>query len=547
LAFQRAVVVTALFCFTMGSLSREQFSFYAYYFGLILLVASLPLSKFGMSLAQFFIAGSWLMSGDFRGKLKSFVANKTALVLSSLFLLHVLGLLWTSDFEYAFKDLRIKLPLLLMPFLLATSPPLSKKQFDYLLMAVIGGVTVSTFISMFVYWGLTDKPVHNIRDISIFISHIRLVLICCVAVFASAWLIWDNRGENKYRYTGVLAFIIIWLSFFVFFIQGLTGMVILTLAFTAFWIVVIIRSADIESKAIALLMLIVPGFYIWSTVDEVTQALKPREGLTGIPSETHTPSGNPYTHDPHRIEFENGYPVWVYLCEDELREEWNRKSRIAYDSTDERGQELRITLIRYLTSKGLKKDGDGLRTLVQDEILLVERGVANVYYRDMTGFRARLHQVAWEIANYRAGGDPSGHSVAQRLEFWKAALHIIKDHPVIGTGTGDVPSAFRQKYEEINSRLSERWRLRSHNQFLAIGVSFGITGFLWFLYTLIYPLIGSYHRRNLLYLAFAAVAWISMMTEDTLETQAGVTFFALFSALFLFVYPQKADFRGNRG
>ena len=36
-----------------------------------------------------------------------------------------------------------------------------------------------------------------------------------------------------------------------------------------------------------------------------------------------------------------------------------------------------------------------------------------------------------------------------------------------------------------------------------------------------------------------------MVTEDTLETQAGVTFFALFTSIFLFVNPQNPRIDGN--
>jgi hypothetical protein len=35
-----------------------------YFAGIILLVASLPLSKFVMSVSQFIILGSWLLSGN---------------------------------------------------------------------------------------------------------------------------------------------------------------------------------------------------------------------------------------------------------------------------------------------------------------------------------------------------------------------------------------------------------------------------------------------------------------------------------------------------
>ena len=97
----------------------------------------------------------------------------------------------------------------------------------------------------------------------------------------------------------------------------------------------------------------------------------------------------------------------------------------------------------------------------------------------------------------------------------------------------------------MHSLLDERWRLRSHNQYLSIAVAFGITGLLWFIFTLIYPLIRQARSGDYLYVFFIIISILSMVTEDTLETQAGVTFFALFTCIFLFVDPKNSRAGGN--
>jgi len=45
-------------------------------------------------------------------------------------------------------------------------------------------------------------------------------------------------------------------------------------------------------------------------------------------------------------------------------------------------------------------------------------------------------------------------------------------------------------------------------------------------------------RKNLsfLFAAFMLIAFLSMFNEDCLETQAGVTFYAFFAALFMWAY-----------
>ena len=133
-----------------------------YYVSLALLVASLPLSKFTMSIFQFTTLIFWFWHGvditflqkypsrsllnparvlalvaetlvqisiAFAQKLTRFFRNKPALIITSLLLLHVLGLIYTTDFGYALKDLRIKLPILILPLFLATGPRLNTDTF----------------------------------------------------------------------------------------------------------------------------------------------------------------------------------------------------------------------------------------------------------------------------------------------------------------------------------------------------------------------------------------------------------------------------------
>jgi hypothetical protein len=140
---------------------------------------------------------------------------------------------------------------------------------------------------------------------------------------------------------------------------------------------------------------------------------------------------------------------------------------------------------------------------------------------------------------YENTGDANGHSITQRFEYWKAAAGIITGHPVLGVGTGDIQQAFDHQYEISKTNLRKEWRLRSHNQYLSITVAFGFFGLIWFLFALIYPSLKLKGYSDFLYLTFFIVAAVSFITEDTLETQVGVTFFAFLNAFFLFNKPEK--------
>ena len=119
-----------------------------YFTGLFLMIVSLPLSRFSLSVAQFILVGNWLLETDFRRKWNEFRKNPPALVIVSLFLLHVIGLIHSSDMTYAMKDLRIKLPLLALPVIFSTTKPLESKKFNILLVSYIGAVIISTLINL---------------------------------------------------------------------------------------------------------------------------------------------------------------------------------------------------------------------------------------------------------------------------------------------------------------------------------------------------------------------------------------------------------------
>ena len=77
-------------------------------FGLFLIIVGMPLSKFLMSVGQFVLLWNWIIEGNFKRKWSVMKTSKVLWVMSSFYLLHLIGLFWTSDFDYAANDLKIK-------------------------------------------------------------------------------------------------------------------------------------------------------------------------------------------------------------------------------------------------------------------------------------------------------------------------------------------------------------------------------------------------------------------------------------------------------
>jgi hypothetical protein len=505
-----------------------------------LMLIALPLSKFVMSVAQFIMVFNWLLDRRLLEKWKAFFLNLPAMVLVSIYLLHIIGLLWTSDFDYALKDLRVKLPLLALPVIISTSPKISSRIFHYLMLLFIAANVAGSFFS--VHFLLTNE-VTEIRSISLFISHIRFSLNICVAIFAGGYLVFGTSFFNRIIKT-VVFFSCLWLLLFLVILESVTGLGIFVLVALLLMVVLIFKSKKPLLKwSLATLLIVVPVvmfFYLRNIyLDYFPQKPFIYQGMDEFTSQ-----GNRYFHYEEIQGAENGNWIGQYIQMDELKSAWNLRSAIHFDTTDRAGHYVRYTLLRYLTSKGLRKDAEGMAKLTDNDIRNIENGIANV--RDLTksSFENRLRTIVWEIMLHKKTGYLSGHSVAQRLEFWRAGYLIINDNFWMGTGTGDISNAFKEQYDKMDSQLGERFRWRSHNQYMSMLATFGIFGLLWFLIAILWPPLRLGMFSDYYFLSFFAVLMLSMITEDTIESQAGATFFAFFMAFFLFAHKgtDKAEF-----
>lgn len=514
-------------------ITQAQFHAFVYLLGLCILAGSIPLSRFGMSVGQLMLLGNWLVEGRIPEKLRRFVANRAAVVLSLLFLLHVAGLFYTTDFDYAIKDLRTKVPLALLPLLFSSMPVPDRKKIELITGIYILAVLLSSVLST-IY--LLQGYYQDIREISPFVSHIRLSLNVCLSIILLIWYYFHPPLPGQ-RIKILLAGLIIWFVAFLYYLESLSGIFILFVLIVSLLIRAfqLIRSPwrwGVLGLAAGLPVFL--AIYVNLMIRNYIHT--PKIEFSNL--EKFTPRMNPYEHDSLNHHVVNGHYLWVYVCQPELRECWNKVSAIPYDGKTRNGQKLSDILIRYMASKGLRKDFDGFQSLTDEDIRQVENGETDASNNEGPKILGRLRAICWEIQNYKITGDPSGHSVTMRIEYWKASLGIIRQAPM-GVGTGDMNEAFREQYKRMNSELKPEWQRRSHNQFLSVTVGFGIIGLLIFLFCLLYPPLHLKAFRDFRFAYFFLIFILSMLVEDTIESQDGVTFAAFFFCFLLFLSPGK--------
>ena len=527
----------------------------AYLLGLLMVAVGLTLSPFLMGMSQFWLVLVWLVDaslpplkggqGGFKDKFSRFCNNKAAVLLVAFFLMHIIGLLYTTDFQYAMKDLRVKLPILVMPFVLSSMPPLDRKRFDFVMLVYVLSVFVATLFSFSTY---LKHDYEDVREISHFISHIRFCLniVFCMAIIG--YYLVKSRKVVEPVETPVLkclnrflqCFLLLWFVYQIYIFESLSGYVIFAAVVVVSAVYAFLRWKKGRGWRIAVGVSALAVLLVASVV--LKRQIKPLlkvESVDFSTLEQKTAQGNDYWHDTIYNPVEDGKYVGLYYCKKEMQEAWSERSNLPFEGTTTNGENLEATLARYLTSKDLRKDAQGVMALTDEDIRNIEQGVANYKNWKHPGLQARLSSTLFEYNLYRRFNNPNGGSLAQRIEFTRASFHIIGQHPWFGVGTGDVPQAFSQAYDEIQSPLKEEFRFRAHNQYLAIAVAFGLVGLVFFLFVLLFPWLSSRRNHTYLYLVFLCIMLLSMFPEDTLETQAGASLFAFFEAFLLFAAPKS--------
>jgi hypothetical protein len=458
-------------------------------FTILLLVVGVVCSKFLMSLGLLFGGIGFLLERDFKNYWQQLKSNRLFWFLLAFYLLHFVGLIWSKNLDYGLNDIRVKFSLFAIALIICTRPALSKKHVTIFYLIFVLVLFTTSLVNFTCYQFFQDKINYiDIRDLSLFGSHIRFGILIALGVLANYFL-WNLKANLRW----FLVLSSIWFVFYTYFSQVLSG--VISIAVVVFvlliWELYQRRKWIIIIATLLLLVAVNIGLIVYLN--------KPIN---------------------QKSAFQEDYVS--------LKQEWNKRAKIPYDSLDLRKQGLKFTLERYLISKNLQVGGDGVAKLSASDIQNIEKGYADIN-ETKSGLMARLFGLRFQIHHSQ---NPSGHSLLERLEYWKTALEIIKENPIIGVGTGDVNDQFLSKYDELKSPLTEERRLRAHNSYLTETVTFGILGLVFFISWLLDFLYQQFKLQQLFGVVFMLVAISTFLIEDTLETQMGVTFFALFYAVF---------------
>lgn len=503
-----------------------------FFIALVGFVIVLPLSQALVSIFGGIIFVIALFEDSWKNKIQRFKNHSPLLFIPAIFIIYLISSLFTGENGSGWYDIQKSLFFLVIPMAFIFGKEISNRQRRFVFYAFAFSIFISTIVALFRWEFIVETENFNVHKIGL-ISHIRFSFQLILIIWFFLFLLQNNFTSFKISVKTGISILIVYFLSFLFFQQSLTGIIAFAGSLT-FILILFIFKLNRILKIVFFVLLIaivtIPILY----VSQVVRAFYNVEKVDVNSVEKYTKAGNLYKHDFKSPMVENGNFVNIYVCEKEMREAWNKRAEIKYDSIGSNGYILSSTLIRYLTSKGLRKDAEGVKALTRQDIINVEGGIANVIYQSRKySLYPRIYETVWEYYVYTHTGDANYQSFSQRIEFAKAAISIISENLWFGVGTGKWKAEFKKVYKENNPKLKEQLYASSHNQYLNYTVKFGIVGFLLILFFLIYPVIKTRSYTDTLFMVFMVFMFFANFADSNFESHMGSSFFLFFYSLFL--------------
>jgi len=189
-----------------------------------------------------------------------------------------------------------------------------------------------------------------------------------------------------------------------------------------------------------------------------------------------------------------------------------------------------LLVVELVTLLVLRWGDTRLRSMLQRGILgsmiaIVALVSGSRYARDRV-------QEAWHAATEGHHEATGATSSEVRWLTWASARELIAEHPIIGTGTGDIKDELMRVYRQRGYTTAADHRLNAHDQFLQTAACLGIPGLLLLVVMLLVPLFARGGRDEFT-VVFLLITLVNWLVESMLEVQAGTLFFSFFACVTL--------------
>ncbi len=128
----------------------------------------------------------------------------------------------------------------------------------------------------------------------------------------------------------------------------------------------------------------------------------------------------------------------------------------------------------------------------------------------------------------------NGEILDSRLARWGVATGLIAKRPIIGYGAGSEMDLLHQSFFDHKLYSSFLNNLNAHNQYLSFLIKSGVIGLLIYVGTLAFGFNIAFRQGDLLLFAFITIITVVSLSENFLDVDKGIIFYAFFLSFFIF-------------
>ncbi len=125
------------------------------------------------------------------------------------------------------------------------------------------------------------------------------------------------------------------------------------------------------------------------------------------------------------------------------------------------------------------------------------------------------------------------NSINLRFLEWEAGIEGIKNHRIIGTGTGGTLEVLHGYYTQVDLGDFSKY-YNAHNQYIETYLEIGLAGFVVLILCFFIPIVYAVKCRNKLLLSLVIMICLGCLSESVLERGRGLMFYMSFVSLFMF-------------
>lgn len=168
-------------------------------------------------------------------------------------------------------------------------------------------------------------------------------------------------------------------------------------------------------------------------------------------------------------------------------------------------------------------------------LLILILAAPYIAFQTMPSFRQKYYLMKYNWEQYQKG-NIGNLSDTQRILSYQIAFRVAAQQPWIGVGMGDLAAEQEKIYKNEYPELE---MMQPHNQFISYYAGTGIIGLILFILCFFFPLFHRRQYKNEWFLMFYCIVFSSFLTENTIFTSVGTTFYCFFLLLFTNVFQVK--------